>query len=83
MNIRSLVLFTFILFFSFLSSAQETILRGFVFDESTGSAVPSAMVKLEESNQGTFTDETGFYNIGGLKGGIYTVVARAIGYDSA
>lgn len=83
MNFKSSVLFIFLLSCSFLSSAQETILRGFVFDETTGSAVPSAMVKLEESNQGTFTDETGFYNIGGLKPGIYTVVARAIGYDSA
>lgn len=70
------------LLFSSLSYAQVATLRGFIFDAGTGEVIPYGLVKLVENNQGTYSDETGLYNIPGIQIAEYSAVATAVGYDS-
>lgn len=69
--------------FSFIGAfAQNTILRGFVYEESTGSPIISALVTIQETKQGSYTDERGFFNIVNVEEGSYSLVASVLGYKA-
>lgn len=62
--------------------AQKSELRGIVYNKKTGEPVPYANLFLKESMQGTSSDAEGLYVITSVKPGTYTLIVRALGYDS-
>jgi hypothetical protein len=62
--------------------AQKSEVRGFVRDKSNGDELESATVYLEETKQGFYTNEEGFYTINNIKAGEYTLVCITLGFDS-
>ncbi len=63
--------------------AQKAEIRGFVYNKKTGETVPFANVYLRETYQGVNSDEEGLYVLTKINPGTYTLVAKAIGYDSS
>ena len=62
--------FTFLfLFFSFISFAQQTSIRGNVYDDETGETIIYANVYLDDETPRTTTDIEGFFSILNLKPG--------------
>lgn len=61
---------------------QVSTLRGFVFDEESGTPLESAIVTFKGVNQGTYTDAQGLFNIADLKPGKYISYATTVGYDT-
>ncbi len=64
------------------SFAQNGNIRGFVYNQESGDPVIFTSVFLQGTTTGAVTDINGFYSISGLKAGTYTVVCRALGFDS-
>ncbi len=56
--------------------------RGNVFDEGTGEPIMFGTVRLNGTTMGTNTDIDGFFTIGNVPEGNYTLVATYVGYDS-
>ena len=72
-----------LLFFSFdLIFAQTGTVRGNIFDKETGEPIIYGNVLLKGTTMGTNTDFDGFFSIGNVPAGDYTLVATYIGYDS-
>lgn len=66
-----------------LSFAQSGgTIRGNVYDEDTGEPIIYGNVLLEGTNYGTNTDFDGFFSLGNLPAGDYTLKLTYIGYDS-
>jgi hypothetical protein len=72
----------FLLAFSVILSAQQTSIRGFVYEKGSGEPVMFANVFLKGTPHGVATDINGYYNLTKLKGGTYTLMIRSMGYDS-
>jgi hypothetical protein len=63
--------------------AQQASIQGLVTSSSTGSPLEGVAVSVEAAGQetrGAFTDRNGFYQIGGIAPGGYTLRANLIGY---
>ena len=73
------LIFTFHLS-SFTSYGQGTV-KGVLFDESNGEAIPFANVILEGTSYGCATDLNGFFLISKVPAGQYTLRVRYIGYE--
>ena len=78
-------LYIFLLFqFSILNSqwvsAQCTV-KGVLFDESNGEAVPFANVVLDGTTHGCATDINGFFLINKIPAGQYTLKVKYMGYE--
>lgn len=73
-------LFAISLFISL--SAQEGIIRGFVYEKATGEAVLFTNVYLAGTTLGSTTNEEGYFSITNIPPGEYTVQITALGYDS-
>ena len=78
-------LYIFLLFqFSFFNyqyvSAQCTV-KGVLFDESNGEAIPYANVVLDGTTHGCATDINGFFLINKVSEGKYTLKVRYMGYE--
>jgi len=71
-----------LLFSLFITSvfAQTGILRGTVYDDSTGETVPFATIFVEETASGTDSDLDGAYELR-LAPGTYNIVVSFIGYS--
>lgn len=76
------VLLFFISLFTFNAYAQDGKITGKVYDGSSGSVLPDAVIRVESVNKGTATDLDGVYSIEGLKAGEHTVKASYLGYVS-
>jgi len=80
--------FTLLIFsFSFLLAASLTAqnsgsVRGNVFDKDTGEPIIFGTIRLEGTSLGTITDADGFFSLGGIPVGNYTLVASYVGFDS-
>ena len=61
-------------------AAQGTI-RGTLFDDSNGEAIPFANVVLDGTRFGCATDLAGFFLINRIPAGTYTLKARFVGYE--
>ncbi len=80
---NQLLLFS-LLFFAAAAFAQKGgTIRGNVYDKNTGEPIIYGTVFLQGTTIGTNTNEDGFYSIGGVPAGEYTVVATYVGYDSS
>ena len=80
---RSLSLLLLLFFLSFLSSniqAQCTV-KGVLFDESNGEAIPFANVVLDGTTHGCATDINGFFLINKVPEGSYTLKVKYVGYE--
>ena len=76
-------LYIFLLFtfhFSLFTYAQGTV-KGVLFDESNGEAIPFANVILDGTTHGCVTDLNGFFLINKVPAGQYTLRARSLGYE--
>ena len=71
-----------ILLLAFAADAQKGTVRGKVFDKETGEPIIFGTVFLSGTTIGTNTDEEGFFSIGGVPVGEYTLAATYIGFDS-
>jgi hypothetical protein len=72
----------FNLFFADLTSAQTATLRGHIYDEATGEAVPFCNVFLVEAGLRVVTDLDGFFIFSEVPVGSYKVEASFTGYDT-
>lgn len=80
---KLLVVLLFILAaFSYSSYSQEGKIIGKVYDGSSGSVLPDAVIKVEGLNKGTASDMDGGYSFEGVKAGEHTVKATYVGYVS-
>ncbi len=78
---NKLILFLLILITS-LAYSQNSNIRGFVYEKSSGEPVIFCNVILKGTTIGASTDINGMYNIAKVKPGNYTLVATYIGYDT-
>lgn len=72
----------FMMLFTQLIFAQTGIIRGFVYDKSTGEPIIFTNVYLKGTNFGSQTDVNGFYSITKVPVGDYTLISSYIGYDT-
>ena len=76
------ILFLFIFHFSLFNSAQaQGTVKGVLFDESNGEAVPFANVILDGTAYGCATDLNGFFLINKVPAGDYQLRVRFMGYE--
>ncbi|MBW7942104.1 MAG: carboxypeptidase-like regulatory domain-containing protein, partial [Candidatus Kuenenia stuttgartiensis] len=73
-----------ILFFTHMLSAQTNggIIKGFVYDKSTGEPMIFTNVLLQGTKMGAQTDVDGYFTISQVPEGTYTIVTTLIGYDT-
>ena len=79
---RKIILFLILHALTINLSAQNSTIRGFIYDKSNGEAVMFCNVIIKGTTIGTATDINGMYNISNIKPGNYTIIATYIGYDS-
>lgn len=81
---KQLITLLFITFFtaSALLSQNGGTIRGNVFDKETGEPIIFGTIQLSGTSIGANTDFDGFFSIGNVPAGDYTLVATYIGYDS-
>lgn len=66
--------------------AQSTTMggvKGFVYEKETGEALSSTNIFVKDTKTGAQTDENGYFAIGQLSPGTYTLFATSFGYDTA
>ena len=81
MNLRRFVLTMCLMTLAAVSHAQ--ILKGSVFDVSTGEALIGASIQLKGTASGTITDIDGRFELMGLKEGNHRLVISYIFYRTA
>ena len=81
--LKKLLATAFSLFISGLCFAQTGIVRGFVYDATSGAPVEYAIITFKEIKQGAYADEKGLYSVSNVKPGTYTILATTVGYDTA
>ncbi len=80
---KILILLPIVCLFSVSLLAQKGgTIRGNVYDKDTGEPIIFGTVLLLGTTIGANTDEDGFYSIGNVPAGKYTLVGTYIGYDS-
>ncbi|RMF25885.1 MAG: TonB-dependent receptor, partial [Bacteroidetes bacterium] len=83
MKWTSLLLTLFFGFSAFVLGAQNNgTIRGTVYDKESGEPIIFGTIRLEGTTIGTNTNENGFFSIGNVPPGNYTLVATYVGYDS-
>lgn len=76
--------FSIFLFFFLLlavSPCCAQVVKGVLYDESNGEAIPFANVVLDGTNHGSATDLNGFFLINKMAPGTYTLRIRYMGYE--
>lgn len=81
MSIKSVFILSILFLLPFISSAQTGVLKGTVKDKLTNEAIIGANVIIAGTSTGTATDIDGYYEITGLKPGIYNIQVSYLGYD--
>lgn len=79
MNKKYLLSLLFVLSTGLLGA--QNIIKGFVYDESSGEPVPFANVILAGTNYGVATDINGFFSINKIPDGKYTLTLRYVGFE--
>ena len=77
---RILSLLILNIIFAVSTFAQGTV-KGVLFDESNGEAIPFASVLLDGTTHGCYTDLNGFFLINKVPAGQYTLRVRFLGYE--
>ncbi len=78
----TLLILTLSTCFLTLYAQKGGTVRGNVYDKNTGEPIIYGTVLLQGTTIGTNTDDDGFFSIGNIPAGRYTLVATYIGYDS-
>ena len=68
-------------FWGFQSALGQGTIRGTLFDDANGEAVPFANVVLDGTRYGCATDLSGFFLINKIPFGTYTLRVRFVGYE--
>ncbi|MGE5383720.1 MAG: TonB-dependent receptor [Omnitrophica WOR_2 bacterium] len=77
------VIFAISLLFITLSlSAQDGVIRGFVYEKETGEPVIFTNVYLYHTNYGAATDVNGYFTISKIPAGNYRLMVTYMGYDT-
>lgn len=78
-------LYIFLLFqfsiFNFQFAQAQCTVKGVLFDESNGEAIPFANVVLDGTTHGCATDINGFFLINKVPAGKYTLKVKYVGYE--
>ncbi|MCB0586026.1 MAG: carboxypeptidase-like regulatory domain-containing protein [Phaeodactylibacter sp.] len=82
MKIKGLLLLLFAFILNTALAQSGGTIRGNVYDEDTGEPIIYGNVLLEGTNYGTNTDFDGFFSIGNLPAGDYSLKITYLGYDS-
>ncbi|MBX2876259.1 MAG: TonB-dependent receptor [Saprospiraceae bacterium] len=77
-----ILFFSLVLTFSLTKLDAQAILRGNVYDQETGEPIAFGTVRLLNTDIGTNTDLNGFFSLGNVPAGQYTILLTYIGYDS-
>ncbi|MBT3242000.1 MAG: TonB-dependent receptor [Bacteroidetes bacterium] len=62
------------------ATGQTSTIRGFIFDNESDEAMVLAHVYLENTTLGAITDKDGYYSIGKIPAGTYTLISQSLGY---
>ena len=82
---RAILAFACVVSLSFCTdrlTAQSATLRGHVYNESTGEAVPFSTLFIEGTDLRTVSDLDGFFVFSNVPAGSYTLLATFIGFDT-
>lgn len=82
MTRRQLLTLLSAILLSVTSYAQNSELRGFVYDKASGEPLSFATVLVDGQAAGTLTDNDGLYSLTGLESGNFKVYAIVVGYDT-
>lgn len=63
-------------------SAQDGVIRGFVYEKETGEPVIFTNVYLYRTSYGAATDVNGYFTISKIPAGSYTLMVTYMGYDT-
>jgi len=81
-KILQLILLCIIIYFNYVWSITNGKLSGFIKDAQTGEPLVGAIIKIEGTQLGAYTDEEGFYFILNIPPDDYNVTAIFLGYAS-
>ncbi len=81
MATKRIFFFFFLVLFGIQGAWAQGTVRGTLFDESNGEAIPFANVVLDGTKYGCATDISGFFLINRVPAGTYTLRVRYIGYE--
>lgn len=65
---------------SVFAMAQNAVIKGFTYDESTGESLPYCTIQLMGTSFGALSDVTGAFLINKIPAGTYTVKVSLLGY---
>ena len=80
MNLKKYILFVSIFFSGILAVAQNAVIKGFTYDESTGESLPYCTIQLMGTSFGALSDVSGAFLINKIPAGTYTVKVSLLGY---
>ena len=80
MNLRKYILFAIFFFLGVLAVAQNAVIKGFTYDESTGETLPYCTIQLMGTSFGALSDVSGAFLINKIPAGTYTVKVSQLGY---
>ena len=80
MNLRKYILFVCFFLTGVLAIAQNAVIKGFTYDESTGETLPYCTIQLMGTSFGALSDVTGAFLINKIPAGTYTVKVSQLGY---
>ncbi len=67
---------------TFIFAQKGGTVRGNIYDKETGEPVIFGSVQLVGTDMGDNTDEDGFFSIGGVPAGQYSLLATYVGFDT-
>ncbi len=79
---RKLLLIAFFALISNILLSQTGIIRGFVYEKSTGEPVIYTNVYLQNTSLGSSTDINGYFQISKIPPGEYTLIVTYLGFDT-
>lgn len=84
MNLNKSIIAITIIFLSIFAFGQRPsgIIKGFVYEKSSGEPVLFCNVYLNGTNYGTSTDINGYFVLSNIKDGDYELMIKYVGYDN-
>ena len=80
MNLKKYILLVSIFLSGILAVAQNAVIKGFTYDESTGESLPYCTIQLMGTSFGALSDVSGAFLINKIPAGTYTVKVSLLGY---
>ncbi|MBO7493075.1 MAG: TonB-dependent receptor [Bacteroidales bacterium] len=77
---KKYILFVSIFLSGILAVAQNAVIKGFTYDESTGESLPYCTIQLMGTSFGALSDVSGAFLINKIPAGTYTVKVSLLGY---